>query len=74
MNYDTSNWKPIGEYKTLPDDPKTLTNTEPTVVEWQWNVPPSATDRIGLLVVIDSPAEDPIPETSNVFNIEKLAK
>ena len=41
-NYDTSNWKPIGEYKVLPDGPKTLTNTEPTIVAWQWNVLPSS--------------------------------
>jgi hypothetical protein len=73
-NYDTSNWKPIGEYKVLPDGPKTLTNTEPTVVAWQWNVPPSAADRLGLLVVIDSPEEDPIPENNKVFDIENLVQ
>jgi hypothetical protein len=72
--YDTSNWKSIGEYNVLPDGPKTLTNTEPTVVGWQWNVPPSATDRIGLLVVIDSPEEDPISENNKVFDIENLVR
>jgi photosystem II stability/assembly factor-like uncharacterized protein len=73
-NYDTSNWKPIGDYKVLPDGPKTLTNTEPTVVGWQWNVPPSAADRIGLLVIIDSPEEDPIPENSKIFDVERLVR
>ena len=73
-NYDTSNWKPISDYKVLPDGPKTLTNTEPTVVAWQWNVPPSAADRIGLLVVIDSPEEDPIPENNKTFDVESLVR
>jgi hypothetical protein len=73
-NYNTSKWKPIGEYKVLPDGPKTLTNTEPTVVAWQWNVPPSVSDRIGLLVVIDSPQEDPIPENKKTFDIESLVR
>ena len=68
---DTSNWKTIGEDKFLPDLPKTLTETEPTVLVWQWNVPLTESDNIGLLVIIDSP-EDPIPEINKVFEIKKL--
>jgi photosystem II stability/assembly factor-like uncharacterized protein len=70
---DTSNWKPIGEYKVLPDLPKTLTHTEPTIVSWQWNVPPIEDGQLGILVIIDS-QEDHIPESNKVFDIETLVK
>jgi hypothetical protein len=69
---DTSNWKPIGKAKDLPSGPKTLTNTEPTVLAWEWDVPSDTSDRICLLVIIDSP-EDPIPESNKkIFNIGDL--
>jgi hypothetical protein len=71
-SFDKSNWKPIGETKFLPSPPKTLTNTEPTILGWDWNPGPDVPDAIGILVIIDSP-EDPIPETTkNIFNIETL--
>jgi hypothetical protein len=70
---DTSNWKPISEDRFLPHIQKTLTETEPTVLVWQWNVPRTESDKIGLLVIIDSP-EDAIPESNKVFDIEKLVR
>ncbi len=70
---DKSNWMSIGLYKVLPDPPKTLTQIEPTVVSWQWNVPPIGEGQIGILVVIDS-EEDPIPASNKIFDIETLVK
>jgi photosystem II stability/assembly factor-like uncharacterized protein len=70
--FDNSVWKVIDQTRFLPSPPKTLTNTEPTVLEWDWNPGSDVPDIIGLLVVLDSP-EDPIPEPSkNIFNIESL--
>jgi len=70
--FDKSIWKPIGETKFLPSPPKTLTNTEPTILQWDWNPGADVPGIIGLLTVIDSP-EDPIPETTKeIFNIESL--
>ncbi len=68
---DTSNWKPIGGVQVLPSDPKTLTNTEPTILYWEWSTPQDAPDNACILVVIDS-IEDAITETNKVFNIERL--
>jgi photosystem II stability/assembly factor-like uncharacterized protein len=71
---DTTSWKPIGEAKQLPFGVKTLTNTEPTVIEWDWNVPPNMADMIGLLVIVCS-TDDPIPdENKKIFNIEDLVR
>jgi hypothetical protein len=72
-SFDKSSWKPIGEKKVLPEGHKTLTNTEPTILAWHWNVPPAAADSIALFVVIDSP-EDPIPETKKISDIETLVR
>lgn len=58
---DQSLWKPILSAKSLPEGQKTLTSTEPTIVIWQWYVPPDIENKAGILVVIDS-VEDPIPE------------
>jgi hypothetical protein len=71
----SSTWTQIGEAKNLPSGPKTLTHTEPTILAWEWKVPQNTADRIGVLVVVDSP-EDPIPDTNKVFsdNIEKLVR
>ena len=76
-------WKQIGKTKFLPDPLssttiKTLTNVEPTVLCWEWDVPndisSTVDSQVGLLVVIDSP-EDPIPEQNKkIFNIEKLVR
>jgi hypothetical protein len=68
---DTSNWKPIGGVQVLPSGPKTLTNTEPTILYWEWTTPQDAPDNACILVVIDS-IEDAITETNKVFNIERL--
>jgi len=65
--YSKSTWTQIGDAKKLPCGPKTLTNTEPTILAWEWNVPSNVADRVGVLVVIDSP-EDPIPDTNKVFS------
>jgi hypothetical protein len=73
-SYDTSNWKPIGEIKNIPEGLKTLTNVEPTVVGWKWSTPLDLPDHICLLVVVDS-TEDPIPESSKkIVNIEELVR
>jgi photosystem II stability/assembly factor-like uncharacterized protein len=68
---DTSNWKPIGGVQVLPSAPKTLTNTEPTILYWEWSTPQDAPDKACILVVIDS-IEDPITGTNKIFNIERL--
>jgi len=73
---DTSIWKPIGTYETLPKGVKTLTNTEPTIVPWHWNIPPldlfEDNNIIGLLVVIES-IEDRIPQDNKkIFNVNQL--
>jgi hypothetical protein len=74
-SYSSSTWKQIGESKKLPWEPKTLTHTEPTIVSWEWDTPADIADRIGLLLVIDSP-EDAIPEGNKIFsnNIERLVR
>ena len=67
-------WKQIGEVKLLPEKPKTLTNVEPTVIAWEWEIPENVVDPIGLLVVMDSP-EDPIPQENKIiFDIENLVR
>jgi len=76
-------WKQIGKIKFLPEalpdkKIKTLTNVEPTILCWEWEIPNDKSStidsQIGLLVVIDSP-EDPIPEQNKkIFNIEKLVR
>ena len=83
-------WTQIGQIINLPDGPKTLTNVEPTILCWEWDLPIDASypninninnnepalniNKIGLLVVIDS-FEDPIPkENKQLFNIQKLVK
>jgi photosystem II stability/assembly factor-like uncharacterized protein len=70
---DTSKWKPIGEAKVLPSPPKTLTNTEPTILAWEWTTPPSVADHLGLMVILDSPA-DPIPGANKIFNVAELVR
>jgi hypothetical protein len=68
---DTTNWKPIGKAQVLPSLPRTLTNTEPTILAWEWSTSVDIADNVGLLVVTDS-SEDPIPGTNKVFNIGDL--
>jgi hypothetical protein len=71
-SFDKSDWKPIGETKFLPSLPKTLTNTEPTILEWNWNPGSDVPDTVGILLIIDS-QEDPISEANkNIFDIERL--
>jgi hypothetical protein len=71
---DQSVWKPILSAKRLPEGQKTLTNTEPTIMVWQWYVPPEIENKAGILVVIDS-AEDPIPEDiKKISDVEKLVE
>ena len=68
---DMANWKPIGKAQVLPSPPKTLTNTEPTILAWEWSTPMEVADNVSLLVVTDSP-EDPIPSRNKIFNITDL--
>jgi len=63
----TTHWKPIGTAKVIPS----LSATEPTVLEWDWNTPMTAADHTCLLVVMDSPA-NPIPAGNKVFDIGTL--
>jgi photosystem II stability/assembly factor-like uncharacterized protein len=71
---DKSGWKPILSTKSLPEGQKTLTNTEPTIVTWQWYVPPEIGNKAGILVIVDS-AEDPISEDNKkITNIEELVR
>jgi hypothetical protein len=64
-------------FEPLTKGVKTLTNTEPTVVSWQWNVPPYLIPPrlqysvIGLLVVIES-VEDHVPQENKIFNVKQL--
>ena len=80
MNFWTSNitrndseWKQIGSTRVLPEGKKTLTNTEPTILCWQWYVPKEINDKIGILVVLES-SEDPVPLKNRLFEVEKLVK
>jgi hypothetical protein len=67
-------WKSIGQVRTLPEGAKTLTNAEPTILAWQWGVPPKIGKEVGLLVVVES-HQDPIPENhKKIDNIEELVK
>ena len=68
-----SGWKPILPNRSLPEGQKTLTNTEPTILVWQWHVPNDIVSKqIGILVVVESP-EDPIPPNNKkVFDVQEL--
>jgi hypothetical protein len=66
-------WYDLGDPKLLPDLPKTLTNTEPTILEWDWIVPVDISDQVWILVVIESP-EDPIPQSNQIFDLENLVR
>jgi hypothetical protein len=71
----TDSWKQIIPTRNLPEGKKTLTNTEPTVLAWQWYVPDEiSANEFGILVIVESP-EDPIPQGSKeIFNVEKLVR
>ena len=68
-----SDWKSIGSIRYLPEGRKTLTNTEPTVLAWQWIVPKEINHKAGILVVVESP-EDPIKPNNKILNVEDLVK
>jgi photosystem II stability/assembly factor-like uncharacterized protein len=70
---DTINWKPIGKPQILPSPPKTLTNTEPTILAWEWSTTVEVADNVGLLVIADS-SEDPIPGGNKIFNVADLVR
>jgi hypothetical protein len=71
---DKSGWKPILSAISLPQGQKTLTNTEPTIVTWQWYVPTEIGNKAGILVIVDS-AEDPISEDNKkITKIEELVR
>jgi photosystem II stability/assembly factor-like uncharacterized protein len=60
-------WTAIGPAKTI----GSLSNTIPTIVEWDWSTPASAADHTCLLVVVDS-AADSIPAANKVFDVGAL--
>lgn len=67
-----SNWIPIVPVRILPQGPKTLTNTEPTVIALLWYVTGNIEDEIGILAIVESP-EDPISENSKkITDIKEL--
>ncbi|HEX8000642.1 MAG TPA: hypothetical protein VF528_19840 [Pyrinomonadaceae bacterium] len=66
---DTTNWKPVGAAKTI----LTLSPTEPTILEWDLALPPTAAPHSCLLVVMDCP-QNPIPATSKIFNVDQLVR
>jgi hypothetical protein len=52
----------------------TLTNTEPTILSWDWNPSSDVLEDTALMIVIDSP-EDPIPqENKNILNVEEILR
>jgi hypothetical protein len=65
---DTSHWLPIGSPKTI----TYLSNTEPTVLEWDWLAGWSTQVRICILVVVDF-SQDPIPSSNKIFDVDNLA-
>jgi hypothetical protein len=48
-----------------------LTNTEPTVLAWDWTTPYDVADTLSLMVVLDSPA-DLIPKANKIPDISEL--
>jgi photosystem II stability/assembly factor-like uncharacterized protein len=48
-----------------------VSNTIPSILEWEWSTPAGAADHTCLLVVVDSPA-DPIPAANKVFDVGLL--
>ena len=66
-------WKPIEEYKAIPNGPKILTNVEPTILVWQWYVPSDVRNKVGILVVVES-SEDPIDENNKIYNVDESVK
>jgi hypothetical protein len=70
---DTIYWKPIGEAKFLPYGRKTMTNTEPTILEWDWYIPPDVANVLWLLVVVECTA-DRIPQSNKLFDLERLVR
>jgi photosystem II stability/assembly factor-like uncharacterized protein len=63
---DTTHWKPIGTTKIL----NSVSPTVPGILEWDWVT--SIPDHACLLVVIDSPSDDPIPSANKVFDVNIL--
>ncbi len=68
-----SDWKSIGSTRYLPEGRKTLTNTEPTVLAWQWVIPKEINHKAGILVIVESP-EDPIKPNNKILNVVDLVK
>ena len=64
---DTTHWVPIGRYQVIPS----LSSTTPSILEWDWSVPPALSDHSCILVVADS-LDDPIPGPNQVFDVGVL--
>ena len=60
-------WTAITPAKTIPS----LSNTIPSILEWDWSTPTGAADHTCLLMVVDS-AADPIPAANKVFDVGVL--
>ena len=60
-------WTPIGPAQIIP----ALSPTEPTILSWNWNTPPTAATHSCLLMLMDSP-DDPIPGASKITDVGSL--
>ncbi len=64
---DTTKWHPIGAAKVIPS----LSQTLPSILEWDFTLPLTAANHTCLLVIMDSPS-DPIPAASKILNVDTL--
>jgi hypothetical protein len=60
----TTYWVPIGRHLSI----TSLSPTIPSILEWDWSVPPDLSDHSCILVVADS-LDDPIPGPNQVFDV-----
>jgi photosystem II stability/assembly factor-like uncharacterized protein len=60
---DITKWVPIGTNSI-----SSLSPTMPSILEWDWSVPPGLSDHSCILVVADS-LDDPIPGQNQVFDV-----
>jgi len=63
----TTKWVPIGTHQVI----TSLSPTMPSILEWDWIVPPGLSDHSCILVVADS-LDDPIPGPNQVFDVGVL--
>lgn len=68
-----SYWQPILPFKSLPEGQKTLTNAEPTILVWDWQVPNDIVSKqVGILVVVESLEDRILPDNKKIIDIQEL--